>query len=358
MEQRVQRAGLDRGECPLAVEEALLHGVHREAHGGLRRALGLDSQAIVDEVKRSNLRGLGGAGFPTGMKWSFIPKEKKGPHYLAVNADESEPGTFKDRYLIDYDPHQLLEGIAIASIATQCDIAYIFIRGEYHRQAKVLEFAIKEAYDHGIFGPNGVLGSAGPCLARDADTLPFLGAMRFDTADVARFVNIGLFDEIVMHEIGHVIGLGSLWPYLGLIADPSLPPGNGPDPHFIGGEAIAAFDRSGGAGYSAGAKVPVENNGGQGTADVHWRESVLSNELMTGFLNNGANPLSVITAAQFTDLRYPGVNYAASEPYTVVNPLALRVAPGATYHLVDDVYLGPVTLVSARGRIVGTVRIP
>jgi NADH-quinone oxidoreductase subunit F len=78
---------------------------------------------------------------------------------MAVNADESEPGTFKDRYLIDYDPHQMLEGIAIASLATQCDIAYIFIRGEYHRQAKVLEQALREAYEHKIFGSQGVLGS-------------------------------------------------------------------------------------------------------------------------------------------------------------------------------------------------------
>ena len=94
---------------------------------------------LVQQVTDSGLRGRGGAGFCAGQKWSFIPKEKKGPHYLAVNADESEPGTFKDRYLIDYDPHGMLEGIAIAAIATQCDIAYIFIRGEYHRQAKVLE---------------------------------------------------------------------------------------------------------------------------------------------------------------------------------------------------------------------------
>ena len=94
---------------------------------------------IIKIVTDSGLRGRGGAGFSAGQKWSFVPKEKKGPHYLAVNADESEPGTFKDRYLIDYDPHSMLEGIAIAAMATQCDIAYIFIRGEYHRQAKVLE---------------------------------------------------------------------------------------------------------------------------------------------------------------------------------------------------------------------------
>jgi NADH-quinone oxidoreductase subunit F len=126
----------------------------------LRKAIDMKFDEIIKVVTDSGLRGRGGAGFSAGQKWSFIPKEKKGPHYLAVNADESEPGTFKDRYLIDYDPHSLLEGIAIASIATQCDIAYIYIRGEYHHQAKVLEKAIAEAYEHGIFGPNGIFGSA------------------------------------------------------------------------------------------------------------------------------------------------------------------------------------------------------
>src|SRR6204780_1359381 len=114
---------------------------------------------IIKTGTDSGLRGRGGAGFSAGQKWSFIPKEKKGPHYLAVNADESEPGTFKDRYLMDFDPHSLLEGIAIASIATQCDVAYIFIRGEYHRQTAVMEKAIAEAYAHGVFGPGGIFGS-------------------------------------------------------------------------------------------------------------------------------------------------------------------------------------------------------
>src|SRR5215211_3307721 len=128
-------------------------------YAALRKSLDLKSEDLIKITIESGLRGRGGAGFSAGQKWSFIPKEKKGPHYLAVNFDESEPGTFKDRYLIDYDPHGLLEGIAIASIATQCDVAYVYIRGEYHRQAKVLEVAVKEAYEHGIFGQNGILGS-------------------------------------------------------------------------------------------------------------------------------------------------------------------------------------------------------
>jgi NADH-quinone oxidoreductase subunit F len=126
---------------------------------GLEAALQMTPANIIKTVIDSGLRGRGGAGFSAGQKWSFIPKEKKGPHYLAVNFDESEPGTFKDRYISDYDPHQLLEGIAIAAIATQVDVAYIFIRGEFHREAKVMERAIREAYDHKIFGPQGIRGN-------------------------------------------------------------------------------------------------------------------------------------------------------------------------------------------------------
>jgi len=129
-------------------------------YAALRKAIDLTPETITRIMIDSGLRGRGGAGFSAGQKWSFIPKEKKGMHYLAVNADESEPGTFKDRHLITYDPHQMLEGIAICALATQVDVAYVFIRGEYHLQAKILEQAIKEAYAHGVFGQGGIFGSA------------------------------------------------------------------------------------------------------------------------------------------------------------------------------------------------------
>ena len=128
-------------------------------YAALKKSLDMKAEDITKIVIDAGLRGRGGAGFSAGQKWSFIPKEKKGPHYLAVNADESEPGTFKDRFLMDYDPHSMLEGIAIAAKATQCDIAYIYIRGEFHREAKVVEQALKEAYAHGIFGQQGMLGT-------------------------------------------------------------------------------------------------------------------------------------------------------------------------------------------------------
>ena len=111
--------------------------------------------AIVDEMKNSGLRGRGGAGFPTGMKWSFMPKATDGrPCYLVVNADESEPGTCKDRDIIRHDPHKLIEGCLIAGSAMGASAGYIYIRGEYANEAKVLQAAIDEAYDAGLLGKN------------------------------------------------------------------------------------------------------------------------------------------------------------------------------------------------------------
>ncbi|MBI4669818.1 MAG: NADH-quinone oxidoreductase subunit NuoF [Elusimicrobia bacterium] len=109
---------------------------------------------VIDEVSRSNLRGLGGAGFPTGKKWSFIPKDSPKPKYLVANADEGEPGTFKDRYILERDPHALLEGMIIAAYAIQSHKAYLYIRGEYYRPAKRFNRALKEAYAHGWLGKN------------------------------------------------------------------------------------------------------------------------------------------------------------------------------------------------------------
>ena len=120
----------------------------------LKKALELNPAQITDEVKKSNLRGRGGAGFPTGMKWSFVPSFEKvnKPHYLAINADESEPGTAKDRYILELDPHLLLEGIGIACWALGVHTCYIYARGEFKYPSSVLDKAIAEAYRDGIFG--------------------------------------------------------------------------------------------------------------------------------------------------------------------------------------------------------------
>jgi len=117
--------------------------------------LDLGRDKIIEEVKESGLRGRGGAGFPTGLKWSFMPKESDGrPHYLVVNADEGEPGTCKDRDLMRHDPHKLLEGCLIAGFAMGAHACYIYIRGEFYREAEHLQAAIDEAYDAGLLGKN------------------------------------------------------------------------------------------------------------------------------------------------------------------------------------------------------------
>ncbi|MBT2130912.1 NADH-quinone oxidoreductase subunit NuoF [Aliiroseovarius lamellibrachiae] len=110
---------------------------------------------IIDQMKASGLRGRGGAGFPTGLKWSFMPKESDGrPSYLVINADESEPGTCKDREIMRHDPHTLIEGALIASFAMNANTCYIYIRGEYIREREALQAAIDEAYDKGMIGKN------------------------------------------------------------------------------------------------------------------------------------------------------------------------------------------------------------
>jgi NADH-quinone oxidoreductase subunit F len=114
----------------------------------------MTSSQIVDEVSKANLRGLGGAGFPTGKKWSFIPKGSPKPKYLVVNADEGEPGTFKDRYILERDPHALLEGTIIAAYAIGSHKAYVYIRGEYFRPAERFARAVAEAYERGWLGKN------------------------------------------------------------------------------------------------------------------------------------------------------------------------------------------------------------
>ncbi len=137
-----------------------------EAGGGyeaLRKALrDLNPEQVTDEVKRSGLRGRGGAGFPTGLKWTFMPKDGGRPKYLICNADESEPGTFKDRLLMEKDPHLVLEGCLISAYAMGAAAVFVYIRGEYVRAAGVLERAIAEAYAKGYAG-KGILGSGFDC---------------------------------------------------------------------------------------------------------------------------------------------------------------------------------------------------
>ncbi len=125
-----------------------------DGYKALEKALGLTQEQIIDEVKASGLRGRGGAGFPTGMKWGFVPRQSPKPKYIMVNADESEPGTCKDRLLIEYDPHQLIEGCLIAGLAVGAQQGYVYIRGEYRYLIDVMDRAIDEAYAKGYLGDN------------------------------------------------------------------------------------------------------------------------------------------------------------------------------------------------------------
>jgi len=118
-----------------------------------------DQEKIIETVKASNLRGLGGAGFPTGLKWGFVPRDQEGPKYLVVNADESEPGTFKDRYIMLHAPHLLIEGIIIAALSIGAEEAFIYIRGEYQEAYTVLKHALEEAEEAGYLGRN-IFGSS------------------------------------------------------------------------------------------------------------------------------------------------------------------------------------------------------
>ncbi len=130
--------------------------VKRGGYEALRKALDMEPSEIIDIVKESGLRGRGGAGFPTGLKWSFMPREKTKPHYLCCNADESEPGTFKDREIMRWTPHQLIEGCAIAQYAIRAEITYIYIRGEFTEPIRIMEAALEEAYREGVLGSNAM----------------------------------------------------------------------------------------------------------------------------------------------------------------------------------------------------------
>ena len=218
----------------------------------------------------------------------------------------------------------------------------------------IVIFAVLDSID----GPGGILGQAGPCYIRQTGWLPVLGVMIFDTADVAVLEGNGKFDEVVLHEMGHVLGFGTIWSssFLNLLVGPASL--GGTDPHFIGVQAITGFNRSGGTGYTGGQKVPVEATGGPGTRDSHWRKTVFGPELMTGFLSSGVpNPLSVVTVASMGDEGYQ-VNYAGADPFALSLAAAFLRAQGATMdiHLTDDILRLPIGVVNERGRLMGFVR--
>src|SRR5512146_16977 len=218
----------------------------------------------------------------------------------------------------------------------------------------IVIFAVLDSID----GPGKILGQSSPCLVRRGSLLPVVGFMEFDTADVKGLETSGAFALVIEHEMGHVLGYGTIWSNLNLLVG-----GGTSDSHFIGPQALAAFDRVGGQSFTSGSKVPVENcvgfpasACGSGTQDSHWRELVFNNELMTGFIDTGTNPLSVVSTASMGDLGYL-VNYAASDVYTVpvAAAAAAPAAPGTKLSLGNDILRMPILVVDRAGRVVQTI---
>jgi hypothetical protein len=202
----------------------------------------------------------------------------------------------------------------------------------------------------------GTLGQAGPCFVRLAGNLTITGRMRFDEADMQLLEDEGTLQSVILHEMGHVLGFGTLWGPDGfdLLEDPADPDTPAlEDPHFTGAQALAAFDDAGGTTY-AGAKVPVMDVGGAGTINSHWRDQVFDPELMTGFLSDGFNPLSAITVRSLQDLGYV-VDVADADPFALTP--SIRIAGQRRgRQLINDIIRDPIRQVTADGRVVGVIR--
>ena len=160
---------------------------------------------------------------------------------------------------------------------------------------------------HPIDGVDGILGQAGPCVIANSDNLSRTGVMEFDSADIASMIADGTLSRVIMHEMGHVLGFGTLWD----VGRSLITGSGGADPRFTGPRGLAEWSALGGQ-----STVPVENTGGGGTADGHWRETTFGNELMTGYIQTGSNPLSAMSIASLGDLGYH-VDTTVADPYSL-----------------------------------------
>ncbi|WP_419164545.1 leishmanolysin-related zinc metalloendopeptidase [Candidatus Palauibacter sp.] len=205
-----------------------------------------------------------------------------------------------------------------------------------------------------IDGPGGTLASAGPCWTRRGG-LPIYGRMSFDAADLRLSEQMGYLDELVLHEMGHVLGIGTIWDDFELLRNPASVY-EAPDTHFTGPLAIAAFDEAGGTRY-AGAKVPVENTGGEGTWNGHWREAVMEAELMTGWAEEGGTePLRAITIQSLADLGY-AVDATVADYYRLPSADAARkIEKGRLIPYGNDIWRGPIVVADSAGRVVRVIR--
>ncbi len=185
-----------------------------------------------------------------------------------------------------------------------------------------------------IDGVGGIVGQAGPTCVRATSNLPVAGQMVFDSADVANLVASGIFDRVVLHEMLHVLGYGTIWNLLGTSTGTG-----GADPRYQGGRGVAEWSLLGGS-----ANVPLENTGAAGTRDSHWRESTFGTELMTGYLNTGTDPLSRLSVASLADLGYQ-VDVGQADAYSLPGMLAaLRLGPAAAPTELDVVRPAPAPL--------------
>jgi len=203
------------------------------------------------------------------------------------------------------------------------DLPSVMVDGE------VIDDILILAEGSDIDGVNGILGQAGPTAIRPAAAgaaafLPAKGSMQFDTADLAAMEAAGTLNDVITHEMGHVLGIGTVWSLKKLLK--GINSGN---PTFIGAQAKSEYGKLRGSGPKA---VPVENTGGPGTANSHWRETVFRNELMSGFIAAAGNPLSRMTAGSLADLGY-AVNLEAAEPYTLPNLLQIAEEGDAVAHV-------------------------
>ena len=225
-------------------------------------------------------------------------------------------------------------------------------RFEWHAAIDdVMIVAVVEEID----GPGGTLAQAGTCWVRHASQLPIYGRMIFDTADLEGQERVGNMEQLVLHEMGHVLGIGIIWEDLELLRNPASEE-EAPDTYFTGPLAIEAFDDAGGTGYG-GAKVPVENTGGAGTRNSHWRETVMQTELMTGWSEEGnTEPLSTITIQSLADLGY-AVDATAADPYRLPHADAARkIDKGRLIPYGNDIWRGPIIVADSAGRVVRVIR--
>lgn len=198
-----------------------------------------------------------------------------------------------------------------------------------------------------IDGPGGVLGQAGPRFVRTDDFLTLSGVMYFDVEDLDFLESLDLFEEVIVHEMGHVLGIGTLWNTADFGFDRTLLEGSSTSPYFSGRKANVFWNAEGGTGL-----LPIEADGGPGTAFGHWDEATLRNELMTGFLNLGENPLSRITAGSMADLGYRAASvsesYGLSRGTAGIDPDAAPTSEGASLHIASmETLLMPIGFVQA-----------